>query len=298
MQRVQRLELIDRLSATERSCDAYAGIDEVGVDSIAGPMVAAVVVLPLSHGVARLPVDSKRLDPESVQRLASLIVPIARFAWIGALDAATVDEMGVHAARNLLWQAAADAVRAVWPEVPIIIDGGDLIPDVENQTAIPRADGAYDAVSAAAIIAKARCDNALAELDERHPGYGLARHKGYRTKEHVIALLRLGPSEAHRRKATERTIAKGVPREEADLSLEAIQLKVREVAGVIKEHRDLASEFETRFMSGMWTMVIERGRLPSARQQFFIIKTHKAITKAARRRGLVPSASPASDDDR
>lgn len=196
----------ERLAAYPDDSYAYAGIDEVGVASIAGPMMATVVMLPERHGIARLPVDSKRLGPNTIQALAAAIEAGVLFAWVGSLDAAAVDALGVHKAQVLLWQAAAATVRAVRPTIPILVDGGELIPDVENQLAIPRADESCDAVSAAAILAKSHCDRALAELDAEHPGYGLAKHKGYATKEYLLAIQRLGLSPAHRRHSTEKAL--------------------------------------------------------------------------------------------
>lgn len=292
MDLVRRLELIDRLAGVELEVGAYAGIDEVGVDSLAGPMVAAVVILPKAHGLARLPIDSKKLFDTSVRSLAASVSAAVRFAWIGAVDAGTVDTLGVHKARTALWQAAVAAVRAVAPDVPIIIDGGEPIPGVDNQTAIPRADGTHDAVSAAAIIAKARCDHALVALDAKHPGYGLARHKGYRTKDHLVALQRLGPSDGHRRRITEKAIAKGVPKEELDLPLDELQRLVREVSELMLSHPELGDEFARRFMDGMRSAVLDRGRVPSARQQFFLVRTHRQITKEARRAARSSKSEP------
>src|SRR4051794_28848402 len=100
----------ERLSAWPDESYTYAGIDEVGVGSLAGPMMAAVVVLPQRHGIAGLPVDSKRLGPDTIQAMAAPIEEGAAFAWVGSLGAAEVDALGAHEARALLWQAAVAAV--------------------------------------------------------------------------------------------------------------------------------------------------------------------------------------------
>src|SRR3954453_22993428 len=94
----------ERLSSWPDESSPYAGIDEVGVGCIAGPMMAAVVVLPHRHGIAGLPVDSKRLGPNTIQAMAAPIEDGAAFAWVGSLDAAAVDALGAHQAQVLLWQ--------------------------------------------------------------------------------------------------------------------------------------------------------------------------------------------------
>jgi ribonuclease HII len=280
--RINRLDGDDAIDG-----DTYAGIDEVGVQSLAGPMLAAVVVLRPHHGVAGLPVDSKRLASGVIQSMAADITPAVRFAWIGSLDAAAVDRIGVHEARFVLWKAAAAAVREVLPVVAIVIDGGDAIPGVENQTAIPAADDTHDAVSAAAILATDHCHRVMTALDVAHPGYGLAQHKGYATRDHVVALQRLGLSPAHRPQMTQSALLKGVPIEERDVPDEQLQTMLQDLAPLLKDHEDMVSEWTLNFVREQWRCVMVQGRRPTHRQQFFLVMAYKEITKAARKKGFV-----------
>ncbi len=285
---VTTVHRIDQLRQGAGESYAYAGIDEVGVDSIAGPMLAAVVVLRPEHGVDGLPRDSKKFQPEAIQAMALLIEPAVRFAWIGSLDADAVDQLGVHEARTKLWQAAAAAVREVLPAVPIVIDGGESIPGVDNQTAIPAADDSHDAVSAAAILAKAHCDRIMIAHGAEHPGYLFAKHKGYATRDHLLALQRLGPSAVHRHRITRKVMAKGIPKEELDLPLAQLQAMLEEVAPLLEAHPDLADDWSLSFLRQQFVSVVTRGTLPSGRQQFFIMTSCKRIMKAARKKGLAP----------
>ncbi len=287
MDHVYVIERINHLREGDDWPDIYAGIDEVGVGSIAGPMVAAVVVLPPSHGIPRLPIDSKKLRPDAIQSLAGLIEAALTFAWIGGIDAHGVDALGTAEARLTLWRGAAAAVREALPTVPIVIDGEVPIPDVGGQRAIAKADDTYDAVSAAAILAKSRCDRIMAELDALYPGYGLAKHKGYGTKEHYLALERLGPSAVHRSNAARNRREGIVANEERDLPLDELQRMLRELAPVLKAHPELADEWSLQFLRDQWRKVIQHGALPSARAQYFIATRHRRIMKLARGRGLV-----------
>ena len=279
---------IDQLHLGAGEVYAYAGIDEVGVDSIAGPMLAAAVVLRPEHGVDGLPRDSKKFEPDAIQTMAISIEPAVRFAWIGSLDADAVDQLGVHEARATLWQAAAAAVREALPAVPIIVDGGEPIPGVDNQTAIPAADDTHNAVSAAAILAKAHCDRIMIAFGAEHPGYLFGKHKGYATRDHLLALLRLGPSPVHRHQITRRAMAKGVPKEELDLLLAELQAMLAEVAPLLDARPDLADDWSLRFLRQQFAKVVTRGVLPSGRQQFFIMRNCKRIMKTARKKGFAP----------
>ncbi len=285
MDPVHVIEKIDRLGEVSPWPDIYAGIDEVGVGSIAGPMVAAVVVLPPAHGVSQLPIDSKKLKPDAIQRVAALIEPVVRFAWVGAVDVQGIDDLGAEGARVCLWRTAAAAVRDVLPKIPIVLDGTDPIPGIDNQRAIAAADSTHDAVSAAAILAKSRCDRMMAELDAIHPGYGFAKHKGYGTKEHYLTLQKLGPSPAHRSSAA-KAMRKSVPQEERDLPLEELQRMLRDVAPVLKSHPEVTDELSLGLLRDMWKIVVVKNERPSPRAQFFIWKRHEQIMKLAGKKGL------------
>ncbi len=173
-----------------------AGVDEAGCGPIAGPVVAAAVLAatPLRiRGVA----DSKRLLPERREALAAQIRAQAT-AW--AIGVATVEEIDALNIRNAARLAMARAVASL-PEPPqlVLVDGPWSIPVALPQRPVVDGDARVALIAAAGILAKVERDRMMAELDAVYPGYGFARHKGYPTREHLLALARLGPCPVHRR---------------------------------------------------------------------------------------------------
>ncbi len=173
-----------------------AGVDEAGRGPLAGPVLAAAVVLHPGRPIEGLR-DSKLLTARERGRLA---VEIRAWAWCWAVGRAEVEEID---AVNILRASLLAMERAVaaLPEPPdaAVVDGlhaPRLACPVECRVA---ADRDLPAVSAASILAKVCRDLEMLALDQRYPGYGFARHKGYPTPEHLRALRRLGPSPVHRR---------------------------------------------------------------------------------------------------
>ena len=173
-----------------------AGIDEVGVGPLAGPVVAAAVILPEHVDLPRLD-DSKKLSPKAREELDSAIRAQATAIAIGVACAREIDRI------NIL-QATLTAMRRAVGALPcspdhLLVDAR-TIPDVRVvQTAIVGGDALDGSIAAASIVAKVHRDALMRRLDDRHPGYGFARHMGYGTPEHMTALQRLGPSPIHRR---------------------------------------------------------------------------------------------------
>ncbi|MEE9609001.1 MAG: ribonuclease HII [Myxococcota bacterium] len=173
-----------------------AGVDEVGVGPLAGPVVAAAVVLPERvelHGLN----DSKQLARAQRERLAARIREQA-VAWaLGEVSAGEVDRLNVY-------RAALEAMRraVVGLEVTpdhVLVDAR-TIPGVRvAQTAVVHGDAVDGSIAAASILAKVYRDGLMRAIDGRYPGYGFAQHKGYATRHHLLALRRLGPSPVHRR---------------------------------------------------------------------------------------------------
>ena len=179
-----------------------AGVDEAGRGPIAGPVVAAAVILTppqfrvlLSEGLN----DSKKISAQKRERIFSRIKEL-RVAW-GAQAASNsrIDEMNILNAT--LWAMARALGRLGAKPDLIIVDGNSYIPGVsrELQRAIPRADGIVPAVMAASVVAKVLRDRVMASLHTIFPGYGFASHKGYPTAAHRLAVGMLGPSPVHRR---------------------------------------------------------------------------------------------------
>ncbi|MFQ5352897.1 MAG: ribonuclease HII, partial [Candidatus Binatia bacterium] len=173
-----------------------AGVDEVGLGPLAGPVVAAAVAFP-PGGEAVAVADSKKLSPA---RRASLDVEIRERALalgLGLVEVEAVDRMGVYAAGL---EAMRRAVRALDPAPDYLLVDARKVPGVEvGQTAFNGADGFISCVAAASIVAKVYRDRLMVEIDKLYPGYGFASHKGYGTADHLRALRELGPCLLHRR---------------------------------------------------------------------------------------------------
>ncbi len=176
--------------------ELVAGVDEVGRGPLAGPVVTAAVILDPARPIAGLR-DSKALAPARREALAALIRERA-LAW--ALGRAEVEEIDAHNILQATLLAMARAVLAL-PVAPdrLLVDGNQSPRVPWPVETVVKGDALVPAISAASILAKVARDAEMVELDARYPGYGLAGHKGYPTREHLEALARLGPSPIHRR---------------------------------------------------------------------------------------------------
>lgn len=171
-----------------------AGIDEVGRGPLAGPVVACAMMLPEDHGIVGL-ADSKLLTNEQRRELVPQILGRA-VAWgIGVIDSTEIDRINI-------FQATLAAMRLAMSKIEcdaLIVDGKHRIPGLDvHQQATPKADAMSVSVAAASIVAKVTRDDMMTDLDPTYPGYGFAQHKGYATKSHFDALVRLGPCPIHR----------------------------------------------------------------------------------------------------
>jgi ribonuclease HII len=172
-----------------------AGVDEVGMGPLAGPVVAAAVVFAAGTTLAGVD-DSKRLDPARRETLASEIRARAVGIGIGISGTDEIDQLNVYHAGL---QAMRRAVEALPRKPQHLLVDARTIPGVDvPQDAYPRGDALCFSIAAASILAKTHRDRMMLELDAVHPGYGFAVHKGYDTPEHRAALERLGPCAAHR----------------------------------------------------------------------------------------------------
>ena len=174
------------------------GLDEVGRGPLAGPVVAAAVILgqrPRGSWVG-LVRDSKQMTPLQRERVFPYLQGAAVALELGVSSSVEVDELGIVAATQLAMKRAIGSL----PLVPhfLLLDAIDL-PDVPiPQKAIIRGDAQCISIAAASIAAKVTRDRIMVEADRRYPGYGFAKHKGYGTAEHLWNLERLGPSRIHR----------------------------------------------------------------------------------------------------
>lgn len=170
------------------------GVDEVGRGPLAGPVVAAAVVL-CNDGIDGLD-DSKKL---SANRRAQLEAQIkARCLWsIGVADVAEIDAINILQATMLAMTRAVKALGAV--PTQILVDGNRLPNWRYKAEAVVGGDALHPCISAASIIAKEHRDRLMRSYDLAHPGYGWASNKGYGSAAHLEALRRLGPTPLHRR---------------------------------------------------------------------------------------------------
>lgn len=192
----------ERAWAAELGVLTIAGVDEAGRGALAGPVVAAAVVLPLADEtvVARLRGvrDSKLLSPAAREQLYQVILDNATAAGVGFGPAEWIDQHGILSATR---QAMTEAVEGLWPPpAAVLVDGplplcGGHLP----QRPLVRGDSLSLSIAAASILAKVSRDRWMVALDEQFPGYGFAQHKGYGTRQHLAALARRGPCPEHRR---------------------------------------------------------------------------------------------------
>ena len=183
-------------AARGRGALRIAGIDEVGRGPLFGPVVAAAVILPKG---CRLPglTDSKKLSEKKRNELDREI-RLNAVAWaIAAVDAETIDRINIRRA-SLEAMRRAISQLALSPDF-LLIDGRDTIEWDCPQQAVIQGDATSFSIAAASVLAKVHRDRLLVELDSEYPGYGLARHKGYCSPEHMAALELLGPTPLHRK---------------------------------------------------------------------------------------------------
>jgi len=176
---------------------AVAGVDEVGRGSLFGPVVAAAVLYPHRHRFhIRGLRDSKQLTAMQRDMLDGLIRIHGRYG-IGAADAKYIDEHGIRAATQL---AMARAIAALAEEAEYVLVDGDMrIEDLPlPQRTIVHGDSLSSSIASASIVAKVFRDGLVSSLAVNWPGYGLERHKGYPTPEHLKALREHGPTPMHR----------------------------------------------------------------------------------------------------
>ncbi len=175
-----------------------AGVDEVGRGALAGPVVAAAVILPLGWIPSMAVRDSKALTPRQRQRLAGYLQQCALAYAFGWVDAVLIDTLNIARA-TLLAMEQAVAALPLTPEY-VFVDG-PVFPAVELPgRALIDGDQRCLSIAAASVLAKVARDRWMIDVaDLRYPEYGFARHKGYGTPQHWDALRRYGPCALHRR---------------------------------------------------------------------------------------------------
>ncbi|OGT28133.1 MAG: ribonuclease HII [Gammaproteobacteria bacterium RBG_16_66_13] len=192
------LTLERKLAASQ--VDLIAGLDEVGRGALAGPLVAAAVVLPIEQRGLRRTLagvrDSKQLTDSQRRTWADRVRQIALDYGLGLTTPSEIDEIGPLAGTLLAMERALDALSR--PPRHLLLDHVALPSVPVAQTSITHGDATVLSIAAASVLAKVWRDDLMLIYDRTYPAYGFAHHKGYGTLEHVAALGRLGPCPIHR----------------------------------------------------------------------------------------------------
>lgn len=173
-----------------------AGVDEVGRGPLAGDVVAAAVILGEDHGIVGL-ADSKKISEKKREVLFEQISAKALAFCVARATVDEIDELNILQASLLAMKRAVEGLAR--QPCFVKVDGNKLPRWSYASEAVVKGDSKIEEISAASILAKVTRDRELEVLDRLYPGYGLARHKGYPTKEHLLALQNLGPSTIHRK---------------------------------------------------------------------------------------------------
>lgn len=185
----------------ETGARLVAGLDEAGRGAIAGPVVAAAVILPLENPLALAQLgevnDSKQLNARKREILYDRIVRVAQSFGIGSSSASEIDQIGIIGATKLAMRRAL-ALLDPAPE-HLLIDGRIRLRELAlPQESLIRGDARSLTIASASILAKVTRDREMLEQQRHFPAYGFARHKGYCTWQHVAALSENGPCPIHR----------------------------------------------------------------------------------------------------
>lgn len=176
--------------------EVIAGVDEVGRGPLAGPVIAAAVILDQKNHIEGL-ADSKTLSCRRREELSSIIKHQA-IAWaIGRAEVEEIDDINILQA-SLLAMSRAVGLLKINPTL-VLVDGNKLPKLNCSARAIIKGDSKIAEISAASIVAKVARDSEMVALDQQYPGYGLGKHKGYPTKAHIQALQELGVTAIHRK---------------------------------------------------------------------------------------------------
>jgi ribonuclease HII len=180
----------------DRGLTYLAGVDEVGRGPLAGPVVAAAVILPQGCWIPGV-TDSKKLSGAQRRELIERISGSCVAFGIGAASAREIDRVNIRGATALAMRRAIQ--RLPVPADHLLVDGLP-VPELgrDSHTAIVQGDACVHCIAAASILAKVTRDRLMERLARRYPGYGWERNMGYGTSEHLDALARLGPTPHHR----------------------------------------------------------------------------------------------------
>ena len=180
----------------EKGLVHVAGVDEVGRGPLAGPVVAAAVILPQNAVLPGLD-DSKALKPEVREELYQDISRIAVSISVGSVNSDEIDQINIYQATLKAMRNAISCLETMPDKV--LVDGNRVPESGFSEQAIIGGDGASQSIAAASVIAKVTRDREMVRWDQKFPGYGFDSHKGYASEKHIAALTEKGPCSIHRR---------------------------------------------------------------------------------------------------
>jgi len=172
-----------------------AGVDEVGRGPLAGPVMAAAVILPVGMTINGVD-DSKKLSHSKRERMFDVIMNHALSVGIGSVSSTVIDQINILQATRLAMLTAVLEL-GLQPDY-LLIDGISTINSTIPQKTVKKGDSLSLSIAAASIIAKVTRDRLMVSMDREYPGYGFAGHKGYGSAQHLEAIRLLGPSPIHR----------------------------------------------------------------------------------------------------
>ena len=181
----------------DKGYETICGVDEVGRGPLAGPVVAAAVIMPPSIAIEGL-TDSKKLSPRQRERIFGEIVEMGLVCAVGVIDHECIDRMNILKASLMAMRKAVMDLKQS-PDI-ILVDGNYQIPHIEQpQFAVVGGDRQCQSISAASIVAKITRDRIMDKYEALFPSFSFAKHKGYPTSEHLEELREHGPSDIHRK---------------------------------------------------------------------------------------------------
>jgi ribonuclease HII len=194
------LSLAEEKSLYSQGYKYIAGIDEVGRGPLAGPVVAAAVIIPdgirRNHWTEKVK-DSKLLTPSQREYLYNYITETVISYGVGSISSQTIDLKGIAISTRLAMKQALDQLS---PHAEFLLIDYVKLPEVKlPQKGVIEGDSVCFSIACASIVAKVTRDRMMVDFDKVYPGYGLARHKGYGTKEHLECMKKVGPCPIHRR---------------------------------------------------------------------------------------------------
>lgn len=193
---IERTESLKEFERKYEHLGYVCGIDEVGRGPLAGPVVAAAVILPKDSKILYLN-DSKKLSEKKREELYDVIMEQAVAVSIGMVSPARIDEINILQAT---YEAMREAISKLSVMPSVLLNDAVTIPDVTiPQVPIIKGDAKSVSIAAASIIAKVTRDRLMVEYDKMMPSYGFARNKGYGTAEHIEVLKKVGPTPIHRK---------------------------------------------------------------------------------------------------